>query len=166
MWEGESLVVSCIPYSRRSRQTPDRLTFARILSKSHDSDDTRTSKVFQLPRVENPPSQLQVSRTMQDLTRTGNMAEAALWGLVSLYFFVRWCRARDDLQPVFRGLAIAFLVFGVSDLIEARTGAWWRPVWLLLLKGGCLIFLIAGFRKYSRIKKQMSAHVAPAKSPP
>jgi hypothetical protein len=33
------------------------------------------------------------------------------------------------------------VLFGISDLIEIFTGAWWRPWPLLMLKGCCL----AGF---------------------
>ena len=37
---------------------------------------------------------------------------------------------------------IAFLLFGFSDYVEAHTGAWWRPWWLLFWKGACLaVFL-------------------------
>jgi hypothetical protein len=36
-------------------------------------------------------------------------------------------------------LVLAFVLFGISDLIEIRTGAWWRPTWLLVWKGICLI---------------------------
>lgn len=31
------------------------------------------------------------------------------------------------------------MAFGVSDIIELQTGAWWRPWWLLLLKAACLL---------------------------
>jgi hypothetical protein len=34
--------------------------------------------------------------------------------------------------------AVTFLAFGGSDLVEAHTGAWWRPWWLLVWKGLCL----------------------------
>ena len=51
-------------------------------------------------------------------------------------------------------MAIAFFFFGISDVIEARTGAWWRPLWLLVLKGACVIVLLVGFRNYYRIKKR------------
>jgi hypothetical protein len=35
------------------------------------------------------------------------------------------------------------VLFGVSDYVEAQTGAWWRPWWLLVWKGGCLVVFVA-----------------------
>jgi hypothetical protein len=40
-------------------------------------------------------------------------------------------------------LAVLLILFGVSDLIERHTGAWWRPWWLLLWKAVCVIGLLA-----------------------
>jgi len=70
---------------------------------------------------------------------TSNHAEAALWGIVGIAFLIAAALPRNRHQ---RGTclitAAAFLLFGVSDVIEAHTGAWWRPFWLLLWKGGCI----------------------------
>jgi hypothetical protein len=41
--------------------------------------------------------------------------------------------------PAGRGLAVALLAFGVSDLVETRTGAWYDPPWLLAWKAACVI---------------------------
>jgi hypothetical protein len=45
-----------------------------------------------------------------------------------------------------------FVLFGASDLIEVRTGAWWRPWWLLAWKAACvfaLIVLLVGYYRAS-----------------
>ena len=48
------------------------------------------------------------------------------------------------MQGVLANVAAAtFLLFGISDLIKLRTGAWWRPTGLLVLKGLCLLSLVA-----------------------
>lgn len=39
-------------------------------------------------------------------------------------------------------LVIAFFLFGVSDVIEIQTGAWWRPMGLLVLKAMCIVSFI------------------------
>ena len=39
--------------------------------------------------------------------------------------------------------AVLLIAFGISDLIEIQTGAWWRPPELLIFKGLCLVGLIA-----------------------
>jgi hypothetical protein len=81
-----------------------------------------------------------------------NYWECALWssiGLVFLGFFI--ARRHTDLLIGF----IAFALFGLSDYIEAHTGAWWRPWWLLALKGGCvLVFVILLYRHWRRTKVQ------------
>ncbi|MBI9016487.1 MAG: hypothetical protein JEZ07_04410 [Phycisphaerae bacterium] len=38
-------------------------------------------------------------------------------------------------------LAIGFVAFGISDLVEIRTGSWWHPWWMLLWKATCLIVI-------------------------
>ncbi|MBC8116304.1 MAG: hypothetical protein H7062_18095 [Candidatus Saccharimonas sp.] len=44
-----------------------------------------------------------------------------------------------------RGLlsAVTLVLFGLSDVVELQTGAWWRPWWLLVWKGLCISILIA-----------------------
>jgi len=49
--------------------------------------------------------------------------------------------------------AITFILFGISDLIEAKTGAWWMPWSLLVFKGACLITFVYLFMCYLKIKK-------------
>ena len=41
--------------------------------------------------------------------------------------------------------ATLLAAFAVSDVIEMQTGAWWRPVGLLVLKGACLAGLTGCF---------------------
>lgn len=53
--------------------------------------------------------------------------------------------------------SLLFFTFGVSDLIEMRTGAWWRPLGLLLLKGGCVIGFLFCFVRYLKIKKRYNS---------
>ena len=43
-------------------------------------------------------------------------------------------------------------LFGVSDIVEVYTGAWWKPFWLLLWKGLCIIVLVACIIYYWRKK--------------
>jgi hypothetical protein len=72
-----------------------------------------------------------------------NRAEAGLWAAFALATALAGGRVRG-LTPRLRiGLVAAFLAFGVSDLIEAWTGAWWRPPALLVLKGACLLAIVA-----------------------
>lgn len=83
---------------------------------------------------------------------TFNYFEAGLWfgigGVLSLAAFIR--RKRTPNLNVIVVASIAFMAFGVSDLIEAQTGAWWNPPALLVLKGSCLLVF---FWCYRRIRK-------------
>jgi hypothetical protein len=48
-------------------------------------------------------------------------------------------------------LPVAFFIFGISDLIETQTGAWWEPWWLLLIKTLCVfVFLFNAIRYQQR----------------
>jgi hypothetical protein len=91
---------------------------------------------------------------MNDLEVSGNWIESALWLGVSLTFLGMALRNSAPLRRLFLVLAGAFLLFGVSDVIETQTGAWWRPPWLLLLKGGCIVVFALCFRKYYRLTRR------------
>jgi len=82
----------------------------------------------------------------------GNYIEAAFWITVGAIVAVRGGSARP---PFYRLPWLAsglFVVFGVSDIVEAQTGAWWRPLWLLAWKGLCLIGLAACYWRYRIIR--------------
>jgi hypothetical protein len=77
-----------------------------------------------------------------------NRLEAALWIVIAMVMAVaavRRARLRFDCTIG----AIAFALFGISDLVEATTGAWWRPWWLLAWKAACVFaFLWLLKRRY------------------
>ena len=89
-----------------------------------------------------------------DFETSGNLVEAALWFAVSLTFVVKTAFAHGRLRRVFSILAVAFAVFGLTDLIESETGAWWRPLWLLGLKAACVASFVVGFVAYYRITRR------------
>src|SRR5690554_4265258 len=66
-----------------------------------------------------------------------NIAEGFLW-LVIGGIVVAWYRTRMS------GLvAVVLVLFGISDWVEASTGAWWQPWWLLVWKATCVAILLA-----------------------
>lgn len=73
-----------------------------------------------------------------DLALVFNVAEAALWFAFAAIIALLGGRVRGLTPRPRAAWAIAFLAFGVSDLIESRTGAWWKPAGLLVYKGVCL----------------------------
>ncbi|MBN2842595.1 MAG: hypothetical protein JXM68_05860 [Sedimentisphaerales bacterium] len=64
-----------------------------------------------------------------------NTFEVFLW---SLFALISAFAAVHKLNVKLLALAIAFALFGQTDVVENQTGAWWRPWWLMLWKGGCI----------------------------
>lgn len=90
---------------------------------------------------------------MPALDELFNLAEAGLWFVFAGVFAALALRAQGPLRRLCGWLVPAFFAFGLSDIIEAQTGAWWRPWWLLVLKGGCICAFLYGARTYRRIKR-------------
>lgn len=75
-----------------------------------------------------------------------NLGEAFLWFGFAIAFLLRYVRGPDrKMKRLLRTLAITFAAFGISDVIEIQTGAWWTPWWLFLLKTVCLMIFIYCF---------------------
>ncbi len=74
--------------------------------------------------------------------QTANYVEAAVWMLVGALFGA-FAIIRHGLIRRRCALACAvFLLFGLSDVVEVRTGAWWRPWWLFCWKALCVLAMI------------------------
>jgi hypothetical protein len=93
-----------------------------------------------------------LNTNLTDIEVVGNYIEAAFWSVIGLAFIVR---GRKRCAPFFSLPLIAgtvFVLFGASDVVEAQTGAWWRPLWLLAWKGACLGGLGACYWRYRQIR--------------
>lgn len=69
-----------------------------------------------------------------------NLVEASFGFAIGVAFLIaaamkRLVRAR------LLGIAVTLVIFGASDIVESRTGAWWRPWWLLVWKATCVAAL-------------------------
>lgn len=91
---------------------------------------------------------------INNVSQIGNLIEAVLWLVVALLFFIQFSQSQGRLRQVFLILSLTFIVFGISDVIESQTGTWWQPLWLLLMKAGCILVFIFEFREYYRIKNE------------
>ncbi|MBK8094200.1 MAG: hypothetical protein IPK32_20095 [Verrucomicrobiaceae bacterium] len=84
-----------------------------------------------------------------DFARLFNLGEAALWITIAVVVLIGLRPPHRLALGTWRWLLpLAFAVFGVSDVIESRTGAWWHPWWLLVMKAACVLcFLLAWMRQ-------------------
>lgn len=85
----------------------------------------------------------------------GNMIEGFFWLTVAAILY--W-QSRKEPDRRLKGVAdragLVLFWFGISDFIEVGTGAWYRPFGLLLLKAGCIAFLLYCFIEYLRLRKR------------
>ena len=66
-----------------------------------------------------------------------NQFEAGLWLLIAATIAIVAVQ-RPGVRFDCIVAAVAFALFGVSDIVETTTGAWWRPWWLLVWKAACV----------------------------
>ncbi len=92
-----------------------------------------------------------------DLTVTGNLLEAALWLVIAVLVAYRALRSSGSRRRLYSILSAAYLVFSISDVIESQTGAWWRPFWLLLLKGACICVFLSVAIEFWRIRQTIDS---------
>lgn len=77
-----------------------------------------------------------------DLVALFNGCEAVLWLVLATVVALRFRTSAPRLRRVSWRVSVLLVAFGISDVIEMHTGAWWRPPALLVLKGVCLVGLV------------------------
>lgn len=82
-----------------------------------------------------------------------NRVEAALWFTMGAVLFVAIRRTRPAYRRLARNGGVAFVVFGITDLVEAVT----YPPWLLLIKAACVIVLFATYARFVRVRRRESS---------
>ena len=66
-----------------------------------------------------------------------NYVEACLWVGLGLLALLKCQRPSGVI------LGVALMAFGVSDVVEVQTGAWYRSWWMLAWKVACLGLMVA-----------------------
>lgn len=83
-----------------------------------------------------------------------NFWEGMLWIAIATWFFVDAVRVTTKNRwfcVISGGL---FLMFGLSDFVEMRTGNWWCPWWLLTWKVGCILGFLTMYIWYRKLGKR------------
>lgn len=88
-----------------------------------------------------------------DLEYDFNLAECALWLCCGAVMLAKTVRANGKIRAIFVEISAAFALFAASDFIEAHTGAWWTPWWLLAWKVANALWLASGFLRYYKLPK-------------
>ena len=83
-----------------------------------------------------------------------NYIESILWFTISICLLVKSFQLGklSVYFPICVIASLAFVAFGVSDIIEAQTGAWWKPFGLLVLKAGCVVTFVVCFIKCKKLQ--------------
>jgi len=85
-----------------------------------------------------------------DFFRFANYAEACLWALLGLGLAIGGlCHCGAVRRRAWAG-AVTRVLFGLSDGVEVRTRAWWRPWWLRAWKVACIVVLSAPIVAHDR----------------
>lgn len=87
---------------------------------------------------------------MQSHVDAFNAVEAALW--IGMAFVVVFFGRQPRRISTYLWSLTLFL-FGISDIVELQTGAFWRPWWLLAWKAGCLATFLSLFAHHQRLKR-------------
>jgi len=86
-----------------------------------------------------------------------NYIEAGLWLVIGLVLAAIAVRRRGTGRRRCWQAAVLFALFGASDVVEAHTGAWWRPWWLLAWKAACVAALLTMLIDY-RYRRRTQSH--------
>ena len=95
----------------------------------------------------------------------GNRIEATLWIAIAVVMCIVALR-RPQVRRDCIVAAVAFALFGVSDLIETTTGAWWRPWWLLAWKCACLLAMLWLLARYVTRRRAGGGSTSPSRRSP
>jgi len=90
----------------------------------------------------------------------GNYIEGVFWTIVGIVLAIAGQRANRTYRVLSIVASSVLIVFGISDFVEAQTGAWWRPLWLLGWKALCLLILAWCYWKYRRIRARLASQAA------
>ncbi|OCR02498.1 hypothetical protein BCD67_01020 [Oscillatoriales cyanobacterium USR001] len=90
------------------------------------------------------------AKLLQAIYEYGNYIEAVIWGLFAVGFAVLTAKATVKERKHRLMATLTFFLFGLSDIVEVQTGAWWHPWWLFLWKSCCVISMVGLLIVYLR----------------
>lgn len=91
------------------------------------------------------------------MTAVFNVCEGFLWLGLALALAVRSRTATPPTKRLGFVAAAAFAAFAGTDFVEARTGAWYDPPWLLAYNIACIAVLAICFLRYCVLRRRLRA---------
>jgi len=86
--------------------------------------------------------------------RNSNYLEAILWLAISSGFFIALLCRKGERHWKLAIAGVTLAAFGISDIVEVETGAWWRPWWLLAWKGACVLVMLLLYIDYIKNRRR------------
>ena len=85
----------------------------------------------------------------------GNAVEAALWMSVAAALLTRAAIRHDAYRTLACAAAGVFVAFGLTDVVEIYTRAWYRPWWLFTANAICVIGIAVCWWRYRSIRRSL-----------
>lgn len=98
---------------------------------------------------------------LEDVAASYNAFEAILWITVGIFFILRARLLEHRLRKLALTSGITFFLFGASDAVEIRTGAWWSPWWLLIWKLTCILSFSTIYLRFRKISNPTASTIKP-----
>lgn len=96
------------------------------------------------------------AKILETVYTKGNYIEAVIWFIFAGAFAVSAIKNRN-LVRLHRIIAtFTFLLFGLSDIVEVQTGAWWHPWWLFVWKSLCVLSMFCLLIFHLKMRSRVS----------
>lgn len=98
--------------------------------------------IWSVKMSSDPNNLAEQAQLLEGIYQKGNYIEAGIWGIFALGFGRNAWKTSGSVRQHRQMAAVTFFLFGLSDIIEVQTGAWWHPWWLFLWKSLCVISMV------------------------
>ncbi|MGD1717551.1 hypothetical protein [Dapis sp. BLCC M172] len=95
---------------------------------------------------------VQQAEILETVYRKGNYIEAGIWFIFAGAFAISAIKNRELVRLHRIVATFTFLLFGLSDIVEVQTGAWWHPWWLFVWKSLCVLSMFCLLIFYLKIR--------------
>lgn len=102
----------------------------------------------------NPSRQglLQAKQSIMTIHATFNFWEGWFWIVLSVGTLATTITKQKRIGWFSVGLFVLLVLFGLSDFVEMRTGAWYKPWWLFVWKAFCVVGFVLMWFAYRKRK--------------